>query len=117
MADICQPAGIDPDLPVAQLRPEDWTSLYEQWQEWLITISSGNFAPRLDAFSGSLSVLSNQRAHQLGPESGDARRLGSSSPTESVHELLDQALRSTEVKGLVCFVILCRQHPSSSLQQ
>ena len=112
VADICLPAGIDPDLPVVQLQQEDWTSLYEQWQEWLLTVSSGNFHPHLDAFSGGLSVLGDQGAHQPGPESGDVRRLGSSSPAESVHKLLDQALRSTEVNGVVCcFVILCGEHP------
>ena len=100
VAGICREAGIDPDLPVVQLRQDEWTSLYEQWREWLLTISSGAFAPHLDTVSGSLSVLNGQRAHQSDLAPGDAR--GSSAPTASVHELLDGALRSTEVQSLLC---------------
>lgn len=96
VAGICQRAGIDPDLPVVQLRQEDWTCLYEQWREWLLTISSGAFAPHLDTASGSLSVLGGQRGHQ--PDTGPGHAQGSSAPTASMHELLDGALRSTEVQ-------------------
>ena len=96
VADICQGAGIDADLPVVQLQQEDWSRLYEQWREWLLTISSGAFAPHLDAASGSLSVLGCQRARQPHPDSDGVYE--SSAPRESVHELLDGALRSTEVQ-------------------
>ena len=106
VAGICLQAGIDPDLPVVQLRQEEWTILYEQWREWLLTISSGSFAPHLDTVSGSLSVLGGQRIHHSDLEAGDAQ--GSSAPTASVHALLDGALRSTQVQSPLCCMDLYR---------
>lgn len=100
VTDICQGAGLDADLPVAQLQQEDWSSLYEQWREWVLTISSGAFVPRLDARSGSLSVLGSQRAERPPVDLEDVQE--SSTPTTSVHQLLDRALRSTEVHCFLC---------------
>ena len=84
---------MDPDLPVVNLQQEEWTKLYEQW---LVTVSSGAFAPHMDAGTGSLSVLGSQGPQQTGLGPGDAPEGGV--PEQSVHELLDSALRSTEVR-------------------
>ena len=89
---------MDPDLPVVNLQEEEWTKLYEQWRQWLVTVSSGAFAPHMDAGTGSLSVLGSQGHQRTDLEPRDAPESGV--PEQSVHELLDSALRSTEVRIL-----------------
>jgi len=102
VANVCQLASLDPDVPVAQLQQEDWKSLYRQWREWLLTIEHGTFAPHIDSDTGRLSVLNPQNAPLSDEESdGESEDLeGTDVPAESVHELLDGALRSTEVSFL-----------------
>ena len=88
VTELCELAGVNPALPPEQLQQEDWDRLYTQWRRWLLTISRGTFAAHMDPETGSVSVLSAESAAQTEPEGA---------PVGSVHELLDGALRSTEV--------------------
>ena len=92
VTELCELASVDPALPPEQLQQEDWDSLYAQWRGWLLTISRGTFAAHLNRETGRISVLSAESAARSEPEGA---------PVGSVHELLDDALRSTEVHQLV----------------
>jgi hypothetical protein len=96
VTELCELAGVNPALPPEQLQQEEWDALYAQWRRWLLTITRGAFAPRMDVETGRISVLSADSTAQLKPDGA---------PAGSVHELLDGALRSTEVLHSVPLIV------------
>ena len=66
LRDLAQAAGVVPDAAPAELAPEQWQALYEQWQAWLQRLTSSDFAATSCRQSGTYSMLggSGQQAQQ-----------------------------------------------------
>lgn len=108
MGELCASAGLDADTPAAQLQRGDWDTLHRHWRAWLLSITTGTFAPRADPSTGRVSVLaplSTVAAESFSKGQDHEEMTGSS---ESVHQLLDDALRSTEVS--ISFALLQLLH-------
>ena len=109
--EICTLAEVDPDIPTTQLQLSEWERLHKQWRNWLLTVSSGSFAPYVQPETGRVSVICSdcssrsQRGDPREVHHGmdmreDANSSGRRSGWCSVHRLLDSAIRSTEVSPL-----------------
>ena len=108
VSEICALAEVDPDIPTTQLQLSEWERLHKQWRDWLLTVSSGSFAPYVQPETGRVSVICSvcssrsqrgdpREVHQGMDMPKDASSSGRHSGWCSVHRLLDSAIRSTEV--------------------
>ena len=111
VSEICALAKVDPDIPTTQLQLSEWERLHKKWRDWLLTVSSGSFAPYVQPETGRVSVICSDcssrsqrgdlREVQQGMDTPeDASSSGRHSGRCSVHRLLDSAIRSTEVSPL-----------------
>ena len=67
LRDLAQAAGVAPDAAPAELAPEQWQALYEQWQAWLQSLASSKFAAASCPEDGTYSMLeggARQQAQQ-----------------------------------------------------
>ncbi|EFN54443.1 hypothetical protein CHLNCDRAFT_31860 [Chlorella variabilis] len=58
--DIAQAAGVPADSLPADLAPDQWQRLHQQWQAWLQRLASGSFAASSCPRSGAYSLLGTQ---------------------------------------------------------
>lgn len=82
--ELCEAASVDPQLLPRELEESEWAALYAQWRAWLQTVILGNFRPAVNPSTGRISVL-GAGFHQA----------------TSVHALVDDALRGTQVR-VIC---------------
>ena len=129
-SEICALAEVDPDIPTTQLQLSEWERLHKQWRDWLLTVSSGSFAPCVQPETGRVSVICSvcssrsQRGDPREVHPGmdmheDASSSGRHTGWCSVHRLLDSAIRSTEVSPLAsqCQNTHLKQSSPSGLTQ
>ena len=81
-AELCEAADVDWELLPRELEDAEWEALFEQWCAWLKTLALGRFQPARDPTSGRISVLG-----------------AGSQSLDSVHALVNGALRSSQVLG------------------